>query len=150
MSGRLQIEWKPATLEIPEACKELIVRNPVKVAKQVLSIPQWVKVEEQEPMKVPEFWTWLQTSLQQVLNLQLEGVQARAAMLEDQQAIQFHYLQQATMFIMEATMDIRSTLEATLRKYVPPITGVDEPESMDWEPTMNPKDFPGLIKDVED
>ena len=21
---------------------------------------------------------------------------------------------------------------------------------MDWEPTMNPKDFPGLIKDVED
>ena len=144
MSAPLQIEWTPENLDIPDAAKALIVKEPHSLVKK--AFPQYEAVAALPPMPVAEFFRWMEEGLLEGINWELQYIQANATNFQDEYRIQFHYLQQATLYMMCTVTEMKVSLETAVKALQIPA----ERYKMDWEWTPPPKPAANLDDDFKE
>jgi len=79
------------------------------------------------PMKIEDYWVWVQEIMAAFINRQLARVQTRASTLQAKHQIQLSYLRQVTAFLVQATMELEFSLKTTIGSLTIP---TDKPEEM--------------------
>ena len=80
-------------------------------------------------MKVDEFWVWFQSILGKYLNREVKTIQPRSYELKQVTRIQFSYLQWATQFLVQTTLEVRTEIQNALKEVKTPPSD----DAMEWE-----------------
>ena len=125
----LEVNWTPRLLDLSNPAKSLIIRNPQELTAYIFK-QELANVVPKPAMKIEDYWVWIQDIMVAFINRQLARVQTRASTLQDKHQIQLTYLQLATTFLVQATMELELCLKTTIGSLMIPS---QKPAELRWQ-----------------